>query len=340
MHPAGTGAKDDTRLSARSMAIIAFRLVNDYPEYLDFSSVPKFTIREGAPDQLVINSTNRMLSGGAYSVEGIKGLKTGYTFNAGFCFAGYAERKSGRFISIVMGASTTEERFRGSGRLLNYGFTVAEGRESRAADQPRAYLYPDSLKYYDGSKKDTVNLLSLGDTGFGVMENGRADALILNGNLYCISKRGRVSALGDSGGVGSAAVTFFNREGEVSLTGVKSVSELEKALLQSLDDTANYNYCFIMEGGIKANVITTVSNAGMEYSGRGGSGIGAVIGFWNHASENDILKHGFTFYFLDSDKRGGGILSEAEFGDLTVRIDKLEPEGGSPARGDVFKIAA
>ena len=337
-HPSFTGAKEDTKLSARSMATIAFRLVNDYPEYLGFSSLSKTTIREGEPDQLVINSTNRMLAGSVYAIEGVKGLKTGYTFNAGFCFAGYAERRSGRFISIVMGAATTEERFRGSGRLLNFGFAIAEGRESRLVELAHAYLYPDGLNYYDKTKNGAKSLLTLGDTGFGKMDNGRADVLVINGNLYCVSKRGHVSPLDDPSGVGAAAMTFFSRDGEIELSGEKGLQELEDALLLAVDDTTNSSYCFKIEGEINPGAITTVSNAGMEYASRGGSGNGVVIGFWNHASENDILRHGFTFYFLDADRRNGGILTEAEFGELTVRIDRIESMDMVFSRGEEIPI--
>ena len=338
MHPQGTGAHDDSRLSARSMAAIAYRLINDYPEYLDFSSLPKTTIREGAPDQLIINSTNRMLAGGVYAIDGVKGLKTGYTFNAGFCFAGYAERKSGRFISIVMGAVTTEERFRGSGKLLEFGFAVAEGRESRILEQAHAYLYPDGLNYYDRTKNGAKSLLTLGDTGFGKMDNGKADVLLLNGNLYCVSKRGYVASLDDPSGIGSAAVTFFSRDGEIDLSGEKDLEGLENALLQAVDETASASYCFKIEGSIKPGFITTVGGEGLEYASSGGSGAGTVIGFWNHASENDILRHGFTFYYIDANRRSGGIIIDAKFGDLSVKIDRIEPVDMVFGRGEEIAI--
>ena len=338
LHPEGTGAREDSRLSARSMACIAFRLVNDYPEFLSYSSVPKMTIREGTPEQLIVNSTNRMLAGGVYTVEGVKGLKTGYTFNAGYCFAGYAERKSGRFITVVMGAPTSEERFRGSGRLLNFGFGVAEGRESRAAGQAHAWLYPDGLNYYDRAKNGVNSLLTLGDTGFGVTENGRADIVALNGNLYSVTKRGYVSRLNSANGVGAAAVTFFSRDGETEIAGAASLAELEKALLQTVEDTAEYSYCFKIEGAVNPRVISTVSGGGAEYKSYGGSGGGTVIGFWNHASENDILWHGFTFYYLDANRKAGGMLVEASFGELKVRIDRIEPMDAVFTRGESIPV--
>jgi hypothetical protein len=74
-------------------------------------------------------------------------------------------------------------------------------------------------------------------------------------------------------------------------------------------------------------LISTVSNEGSEYECRSGSGEGTVIAFWNHASENSILRHGFTFYYLDSNRLTGGILVEAEFEGLSVKIDQIvQPE--------------
>ena len=339
LHPEGTGPKDDTKLSARSMAAIAYRLLNDYPEYLEFSRLPQKTIREGMPDQLIINSTNKMLSGRPFAIEGVLGLKTGYTYNAGFCFTGYARRNSGRFISVVMGASTTDERFRGSGKLLNYGFGIAEGRESRLPDQPRAYLYPDGLNYFDKSKNGAKSLLTLGDTGFGVMGNSRSDVLVYGGNLYCVTKRGYVSRLAEASGVGSAAMTFFNRDDEVDLGGRMDLAGLENALLKTVGDSAGTSYCFKIEGAVKPGVITTASNPGSEYPMRAGSGgSGTVLGFWNHASENGILHHGFTFYYLDADRRTGGMLLDADFSNLNVKIDRMDPFGAIFNRGEEIAI--
>jgi D-alanyl-D-alanine carboxypeptidase/alpha-acetolactate decarboxylase len=359
-HPEFTAQNEDNKLSARSMATIAFRLLNDYPEYTEYSSLPQKTIREGQPGQLVINSTNKLLPGRQFGVEGVRGLKTGYTFNAGFCFAGYAVRKSGRFISIVMGAVTTEERFRGSGRLLEYGFGLAEGREESSLEQARAFLYPDKLKYYEkraltengvgvGTGVGTDGgaaagsgageaLYTFGDVGFGIMENGKSDVLIVDGRLYNVTRRGRAAQLMDASGVGSAALTYFNRDGQVELTGARDLAGLERALTQSVEGTDGASYCFKITGAVTPARITSVSNPETEAEARFGSGSGVVIGFWNHASENDILRHGYTFYYLDADLRFGGLLLEADFGDVDVQIDRMEPLEAFFDRGEEITI--
>ena len=339
-HPKGTGPREDTRLSARSMATIAYRLVNDYPEYLEFSSKPQVKIREGQPDQLVINSTNKMLPGRNFEFDGVRGLKTGYTNNAGFCFAGYAQRKSGRFISVVMGASTSDERFRGSGRLLEYGFGIAEGRANRLIEHTHVYLYPDGLNYYDNMKNGSKAFLTLGDIGFGISDDGRSDIFALRGNIYGVSKRGYVSRLSDADGVGSAVLTFFSKDGEIALGGEKRLSELESALSATIDDTLDANYCFLIEGDIKPIRLSTVSNPGTEYASRRGSGKGLVLGFLNRASENEILRHGFTFYYMDADRRTCGLLVEGIFGDIDVKIDRIESSGSIFIPGEEFAIVS
>ena len=131
-HPQGAGRNDDTKLSARSMALIAYRLLNDYPEVVGYTSMTQATIREGLSDERVIRTTNRLLPTREMALDGALGLKTGYIFNAGFCFAGYTSRPSGRLISVVMGATTSNERFRGSARLLEYGYTILEERAASA----------------------------------------------------------------------------------------------------------------------------------------------------------------------------------------------------------------
>ena len=110
--------------------------------------------------------------------------------------------------------------------------------------------------------------------------------------------------------------------------------------MQAVDDTIGSSYCFKLEGEVKPGVITTVSNEGMEYRNSSGSGRGTVIGFWNHASENDILRHGFTFYYIDSDRRNGGLLIEAEFGETNVRIDRIEPFEAVFGRGERILITS
>ena len=56
-------------------------------------------------------------------VEGLDGIKTGYTVPAGFNLAASARRRSGRMIVVVLGAASASARDLLVANLLEAGFT-------------------------------------------------------------------------------------------------------------------------------------------------------------------------------------------------------------------------
>ena len=54
--------------------------------------------------------------------EGVDGLKTGYTKNALYCLTSTAMKNNIRFVSVVMGADSSEHRSQDTTNMLNYGF--------------------------------------------------------------------------------------------------------------------------------------------------------------------------------------------------------------------------
>lgn len=121
-YPEGTEADGINYLSARSSALLAYHLINDYPESLEISSIPE-TDFDG---QTIVN-WNRMLphEGSNFKqfyYEGVDGLKTGQTNLAGYCFTGTAERGGQRLITVVMGTDSEAQRFKETAKLLDYGY--------------------------------------------------------------------------------------------------------------------------------------------------------------------------------------------------------------------------
>ena len=53
---------------------------------------------------------------------GFEGGKTGHTNEAGYCFASAARRGDMRFVAVVMGVESSEERFNLTERMFDYGF--------------------------------------------------------------------------------------------------------------------------------------------------------------------------------------------------------------------------
>ncbi|MBM7552215.1 serine hydrolase [Thalassobacillus pellis] len=128
-HPEGTEPDAENLLSARSAALLAYNLIKDYPEAMDFSSITK-TEFDG---QEIIN-WNWMLPDmpgylSQFGYKGMDGMKTGYTELAGNCFTGTAERDGRRLISVIMKADSRASRFEQTRQLLDYGFNQFEIKE-------------------------------------------------------------------------------------------------------------------------------------------------------------------------------------------------------------------
>ncbi|TQS76362.1 D-alanyl-D-alanine carboxypeptidase [Ornithinibacillus gellani] len=129
MRPKGTDEKATNLLSARSTALLAYYLVNDYPEILDISSIPEMDF-----DGQEIRNWNWMLPHDAsflkpFFYEGVDGLKTGFTELAGNSFTGTAERDGKRLITVVMKTDSREARFEETAKLLDFGFDQFEDKE-------------------------------------------------------------------------------------------------------------------------------------------------------------------------------------------------------------------
>ncbi|MEY8752954.1 D-alanyl-D-alanine carboxypeptidase family protein [Alkalicoccobacillus gibsonii] len=123
-HPEGTDANAENELSAKSVAQLAFHLINDYPEVLDTASIPELEFQAGEDETIQMQNWNWMIPGvnPQHEYEGADGLKTGFTSAAGNSFTGTALRDDMRLITVVMGANTRDDRFDETEKLLDYGF--------------------------------------------------------------------------------------------------------------------------------------------------------------------------------------------------------------------------
>ncbi|MYL59017.1 D-alanyl-D-alanine carboxypeptidase [Virgibacillus halodenitrificans] len=154
-YPEGTDPNATNLLSAESAALLAYKLIKDYPEALDISSIPVTDF-----DGQKIRNWNHMLPHDTtflkqFFYEGVDGLKTGYTDLAGYCFTGSAERNGNRLISVVMKTGSEEERFQETAKLFDYGFSKFETKE----------LFPEGYQLKDETtlpvakgKEEKVNI--------------------------------------------------------------------------------------------------------------------------------------------------------------------------------------
>ncbi len=125
-HPEGTTPDEENKMSARDVAILAQRLIQDFPKTLDIAKISKKVFREGTPDRIEMSNWNWMLKGLIKEYEGVDGLKTGSTPEAGDCFTGTIEKNGMRFISVVIKTNSHTARFDETKKLYDYGFANFE----------------------------------------------------------------------------------------------------------------------------------------------------------------------------------------------------------------------
>ena len=103
--------------SARDVAVIASKIITDFPDFYTLYSVRQFTYNK-------IKQDNRNLLLGRDPT--VDGMKTGYTDGAGYCLVASAVRDlpngKRRLVSVVLGTASREARAAESQKLLNWGF--------------------------------------------------------------------------------------------------------------------------------------------------------------------------------------------------------------------------
>lgn len=113
--------------TVRDLALIARKIIKDYPQYYDYYSIKEFTYND-------IQQFNRNPLLRA-NVPGVDGMKTGFTNAAGYGLVASAERNGRRVIMVAAGLPNPSKRRSESERLLEYGFrNFAEYRLFEAGD--------------------------------------------------------------------------------------------------------------------------------------------------------------------------------------------------------------
>ncbi|MBP3626750.1 MAG: D-alanyl-D-alanine carboxypeptidase [Clostridia bacterium] len=100
--------------SAHDVAIMSCELIK-HDLIKDYSTVWMDTLRNGESELVNTNKLVRFY-------EGTTGLKTGTTSTAGYCLSATAQRNGMELAAVVMGGDTSNDRFNGAKKLLDYGF--------------------------------------------------------------------------------------------------------------------------------------------------------------------------------------------------------------------------
>lgn len=100
--------------SAYDVAVMSSELIK-HDLIKDYSTVWMDSLRDGKSELVNTNKLVRFY-------EGTTGLKTGTTSKAKYCVSATAERNGMELVAVVMAGETTNDRFNGAKKLLDYGF--------------------------------------------------------------------------------------------------------------------------------------------------------------------------------------------------------------------------
>lgn len=233
-YPEGTEPDADNLLSARSAALLAYHLINDYPEALDFSSMISSEL-DGRP----LENLNWMLpwednNFTQFGYEGVDGLKTGYTTEAGYCFTGTAQQGDRRVITVVMKTDSKGERFLETKKLMEYGFS----QFSQTELFPAGYqLDGESTLSVAKGKEEEVDL-ETAESVTAMVKNGEEELYHIEYQIdeSLLNEEGELTAPIEKGDkIGEAVLSYSGEEEIAYLNGIGAQQKVDLVASETVE---------------------------------------------------------------------------------------------------------
>lgn len=236
----------ETMMTARDAAIIAYNIIKDHKDVLNYTKITSQKFREKDKDPMI--NWNWMLEGNKdnvnfrrYAYTGLDGLKTGHTIEAGYCFTGTAERDGMRLISVVMGTPTEPKRFEETRKVLDYGFNNFAMKQVLTA---KAEI--DSLKTVHIKKGVELEVPVVTETGLTIVAKKGAAADQFKITAEAVEEAKLEAPIQKDQVLGIAKVSYEGKEYPVNLIATK---EVEKGSWFRLFFRAIKNFFVDMVGG-------------------------------------------------------------------------------------------
>ncbi|MEE1184853.1 MAG: D-alanyl-D-alanine carboxypeptidase family protein [Acutalibacteraceae bacterium] len=167
--------------SAHDVAIMSCELIK-HDLIKDYSTVWMDTLRNGESELVNTNKLVRFY-------EGTTGLKTGTTSTAGYCLSATAQRNGMELAAVVMGGDTSNDRFGGAKKLLDYGFA------NYIFSKVDANLDKDIVVEIDKGTEKELTLDAKGTVNLLMKKNEAKEIIrktVLNENITAPIKKGDV----------------------------------------------------------------------------------------------------------------------------------------------------
>ncbi len=116
------GLDEDGHITSAYDVAVMSRQLMTHEKIFDYTSIWLDNLRSGKTQ---IVNTNKLLK----TYNGITGLKTGTTDDAGCCMSASAKRGEVSLVAVVLGCKTGKERFADAAALLDYGFANVSVKE-------------------------------------------------------------------------------------------------------------------------------------------------------------------------------------------------------------------
>lgn len=132
------GLDEDGHITSAYDVAVMSRELMKHEMIFDYTSIWLDNLRDGKTQ---IVNTNKLLK----TYNGITGLKTGTTNDAGCCMSASAKRGDMRLVAVVLGCNSGKERFSDAAALLDYGFANFSVTQLKAPED-----LPKTIKVENG----------------------------------------------------------------------------------------------------------------------------------------------------------------------------------------------
>lgn len=105
--------------TAKDMALMGAYLINNYPDILKYTSIYEDYVRENTDKKFWLVNTNKLVK----FVEGVDGIKTGWTNSAGYCLTATIQKDGMRYVAVTMGNTDPKIRNQEVMQMLNYALS-------------------------------------------------------------------------------------------------------------------------------------------------------------------------------------------------------------------------
>lgn len=117
-------------VTARDLATLARHLIDEYPDYYHYFSIPEYTW-----NNITQKNRNPILG----FTEGADGLKTGHTDAAGYGLVASALRGDQRLIAVLSGMTSMRERREEARKIIDWGYRAFTSKRIYNVDEEIAY---------------------------------------------------------------------------------------------------------------------------------------------------------------------------------------------------------